>query len=162
MAHEKLNEQIRDIHSFLLDPPFIALKRTTALKITGGSMQKVPWEAADAVGITMNKSGSTIPSVTVTQAGMYYAAFSLCGQPSDVSHFMIDICVNGARVLRGVTSAEDSGYQDTAYCAGTLHLRANDIITTEVYVTPNRTAVFTDGAWMTSASALQLCWKGLY
>ncbi|GGW89512.1 hypothetical protein [Streptomyces noursei] len=162
VTSEKLNEQIRDVYSFISNAPSMVCKRTTTLKITGGSAEKVPWETAEGSGITVNKSGSSIPSLTISQAGLYYATASLAGQPSDVTHFMIDICVNGSRELRGVTTADQVGYQDTALCAGTLRLKAGDIITTEVYVSQGRTAVFTDTSWQVASSALQLCWKGVY
>ncbi|MFE9455990.1 hypothetical protein [Streptomyces californicus] len=148
------------MNTALTRTPYAVCKRSNPLAITGGAMEPVPWETAVSSGITVNKSGSTIPSLTIVWPGIYGVTFSICGLPNNVTHYMNDVCVNGARQLRGVTTADSASYQDTAYCGGILSLKAGDIVTTEVYVSTNRTATFTNGSWATSSTSLELNWIG--
>ncbi|MGK5496400.1 hypothetical protein [Streptomyces sp. URMC 125] len=73
---------------------------------------------------------------------------------------MMDVRVNGTQTLRGTTTSDSSGYQDTAYVASMLRLNAGDTVSTAVFVTSGRTATFTDGSWQTAASGLTLYWVG--
>ncbi|OKH95411.1 hypothetical protein AB852_00635 [Streptomyces uncialis] len=75
---------------------------------------------------------------------------------------MIDICVNGSAQLRGICTAEDASYQDTAFASGLLLLNAGDIVSTEVYVSASRTADFASGTWQQDTCVLSLNWTGRF
>lgn len=163
VSADKLNEQIRDVNAFLTNPPYALCKRSSSFSTGGGGYTSVVWDNNPNLnGVTANGAPGYIASLRIIHPGIYYTHFALGGKVTDtaVSHFMADIKVNGVLKLRGVCTTEDTGYQDTVYAAGYLSLQAEDLITTEVYVSSGRTASFCTDTWQQSTTRLSLHWMG--
>ncbi|MGV9693319.1 hypothetical protein ACWDUX_29915 [Streptomyces sp. NPDC003444] len=137
--------------------------RDSILPVTGGTNALVTWTSAESNGVNTNSApngGLTGPRIH--QPGLYWITCSLCGRVSNegIAHFQVYIKVNGNHAIGGTTTAEEQGFQDTAYASGLLRLNPDDVITAEVYVTAGRTADFAEGPWQAYTCRLALQWVG--
>lgn len=159
----KLNEQVRDVHKWMENPPLFTCQRTTALTVTGGSTLTNTWDSYSGNGFTtVTDVNGKITGLKPKFAGKYLLHVQMCGKVSAFpSHFYLALAINGNGQQVGVIQQESTAYMDSARVTGVFDLTTADTISTQVYISSARTAYLTDTAEQQLATVFLGYWIGV-
>ncbi|MFE0773924.1 hypothetical protein [Streptomyces sp. NPDC058861] len=157
-----MNQQIRDVHKWLENPPYFECKRSEAYTLTGGATAVLPWNSESSNGFTFTKDASNrVTSVSPKYRGRYMLHMQLCGKVSaPTCHLYVDFLVNGAVRQIGVIDFESASFMDSVRITALLRLEAGDVLSTRVYASSGRTATLTSSADQQLATVFYGYWMG--